>query len=409
MKRIAVTGVGIISPVGNNKEDFFGNLLAGRSGVRRIEADFSGELSVKVAAQADFNWAGFFTKKQASYLDRAAQLALAAAAEAWKDSGIELAGGASGRAGVFIGTGMGGAQSLDNVYLELYKKGSPRVSPLSVARIMANSPASHISIQYGLRGSCLTYSTACSSSAVAVGEAYRHIKHGYADIMLAGGTESLVTYGSMKCWESLGVLAQADTEDPSSSCKPFSKDRTGFVLGEGAAVIVLEDMERARRRSAQIYGEIAGYGGCADAHHITGPDAAGQAEAMRLALLDAKANIDEIDYINAHGTATAANDVVETQAIKAVFGQRAYKVPVSSTKSMHGHMMGAAGVTEFLAALLSIKNKSIPPTANLRVPDPECDLDYVPSTGRIGVNVRTVMSNSFAFGGTNAVIIARRV
>lgn len=406
---MAITGLGTISPLGNNVVDFFDNLIAGKSGTRRISADFSHQLSVKIAAEVNFNMAEYFSKKQMDIFDRTTQLAMIAASQAWSDSCIELDDEEKKRAGVYIGTGMGGAQSLDDLFSRLYKKNEPKVSPRFVTKIMCNSSASHISIQYKLSGPCLTFSTACSSSSVAIGEAYRQIKTGYTDIVLAGGAESFLTYGSFKCWESLGVLAVEDVDDPSTSCRPFSKDRTGFVLGEGSAVLVLEEMEIAKKRGAKIYGELIGYGSTADASHITAPSVMGQAQAIRLSLEEARVNCDEIDYINAHGTATVMNDIVETQAIKNVFGEMAYKIPVSSTKSIHGHLMGASGAVELVAALLSIKNKVIPPTANYRVPDPECDLDYVPNHGRTGVKVKTVMSNSFAFGGTNAVIIAREV
>ncbi len=407
--RVAITGIGIISASGNNADVFFQNLAEGRSGIRRIASDFAEKLSVRVAANAIFNGEDFFSKKQLGLLDRASQLALAAATQAWDDAGLELGAEEKQRSGVYLGTGMGGANSLDETFLRLYKNDASRVSPLSVTKIMANASASHISLQYALTGPCLTFSTACSSSAVAIGEAFRQIKHGYADIILSGGTESLLAYGSFKCWESLGVLAQEDRDDPSASCRPFSKDRTGFVLGEGAAIIVLENMERAMKRGANIYGELSGYGSTADAVHITSPSVDGQARAIRLALEEAGTSSDEIDYINAHGTATAKNDIVETQAIKEVFKERAHSVPISSTKSMHGHLLGAAGAVELVAALLAMKHRTIPPTAHLRVPDPECDLDYVPNSGRTGVRVKTVLSNSFAFGGTNAVLIAKAI
>ncbi len=228
-------------------------------------------------------------------------------------------------------------------------------------------------------------------------------------MVFAGGTESLITYSSFKCWEPLGVLAQEDSEDPAASCKPFAKDRTGMVLGEGAAVIVMEEMERARRRGAQIYGEIAGYGTTCDAYHITSPSIDGQVQAMRTALEEARSGVDEIGYLNAHGTGTESNDIIETQSIKKVFGDCAYRLPISSTKSMHGHLMGAGGAVEFVAALLALRNQAVPPTANLKVPDPECDLDYVPLFGRDAQKVTAVMSNSFGFGGTNAVLIVKAV
>jgi len=274
--------------------------------------------------------------------------------------------------------------------------------------VMNNASASHISIEYGLSGPCLTLSTACASSANAIGEAFRQVSDGYVDIMLTGGAESFLTYGSFRSWESLRVLAAEDPEDPSKSCKPFSKNRTGLVLGEGAAMVVLEEMERAIRREAPIYAELIGYGSTSDAGHITRPSLEGQARAMTEALKDACLLPEDIDYINAHGTATQY-DQLETQAIKQVFGDYACNVPVSSTKSMHGHTMGAAGAIEFIVSLLAIKNQALSPTINLDQPDPECDLDYIPNIGRKGVKVNTVMSNSFAFGGTNAVLIASKM
>ena len=408
MRRVAVTGIGLIAPLGSNATDFFGNLMAGKSGIGRMSSDFSEHLSVKIAAEAAFDPSEYFSKKQMTALDRASQLAVAAASRAWGDSGLAPGDEGKERAGVYIGTGMGGARTLDDVVFQLYKKDAARVSPLSITKIMSNAPASHISMQHGLSGPCLTFSTACSSSAVAIGEAYRLIKSGFADVILAGGTESLLTYVSFKCWESLGVLAPEDADDPSASCRPFSKDRTGLVLGEGAAVIVLEEMEGAKKRGVKIYGEVIGYGSTADAYHITGPSVTGQARAMWTALEEARIGIDAIDYINAHGTATVVNDIVETQAIKKVFGERAYRIPVSSTKSMHGHLMGAAGAVEFIISLLSMEHGAVPPTAHLRVCDPECDLDYVANCCRTGVKVGTVMSNSFAFGGTNAVLVGRK-
>jgi 3-oxoacyl-[acyl-carrier-protein] synthase II len=241
-----------------------------------------------------------------------------------------------------------------------------------------------------------------------VGEAYRQIKHGYADVMLAGGSEAMLTLGAMKAWEALRTLAQEDPNDAGASCKPFSKNRSGLVLGEGAAVLILEDAERATRRGAKIYAEIVGYDCSSDSSHITKPDAAGQTRTMLKALQEAQLQPQDIHYINAHGTATLAGDIEETKAIKNVFGEHAPKIPVSSTKSMHGHLMGATGAVEFMAAVLALQNQSIPPTINLHEPDPECDLDYVPNQGRSNVRLDAVMSNSFAFGGSNAVLIAKR-
>jgi 3-oxoacyl-[acyl-carrier-protein] synthase II len=407
MRRVAITGMGIISPVGNTCEDFITNLAAGKSGIRKLSADFDDRLSIRIAAQADFSAEEHFTKKNARTLDRVSQFALVAASQAWKDAGIELSEAEKRRSGVYLGTGMGGARTLEDSYEQFFRQNAKRVHPLTVVMVMHNAAASCVSIEHGLKGPCYTFSTACSSSAVAVGEAFRLIKHGYADVMLAGGTESLLTCGILMSWESIGTLA-LEAEDPSTSCRPFSKDRTGFVLGEGAAVLVLESLDRAQKRGVRIYGEVVGYGSTADAEHITKPSVEGQSFAMQAALEEASIVPGNIDYINAHGTATQANDVAETLAIKKVFGERAYKIPISSTKSMHGHLLGAAGAVELVATVLALNKGTVPPTANLAVPDPECDLDYVPGKARTGLALKAVMSNSFAFGGTNAVLIVRK-
>ncbi|MBI5605188.1 MAG: beta-ketoacyl-ACP synthase II [Deltaproteobacteria bacterium] len=408
-RRVAITGLGIISPCGNNIPDFSANLLAGKSGVRRISSTYSNLLSVKIAAEVDFNPFDYFTKKQVSIMDRTGQFALAAASQAWKDSELSLEPKEKERAGVYIGSGMGGGNSIEEMYDQLFKQGADRVKPFTVLMVMNNASASHISIEYGLSGPCLTLSTACASSGNAIGEAFRQIRDGYVDLMIAGGTEAFLTYGCYRSWESLRILAEEDPEDPSKSCKPFSKNRTGLVMGEGAAMVVLEELERAVSRGAPIYAELLGYGSTSDALHLTRPSLEGQARAMSEGLQEAGLLPEKIDYINAHGTATQLNDLLETQAIKKVFGEYAYRIPVSSTKSMHGHTMGATGAIEFIASLLAIKNQAIPPTINLDHPDPECDLDFVPNNTRRGVQVKTVMSNSFAFGGTNAVLIAGKM
>ena len=408
-RRVAVTGLGIISPCGNNIDDFSFNLMTGKSGVRRISSAYSSLLSVKIAAQVDFNPLDYFTKKQVPILDRVNQFALAAASQAWKDSELSLDAKEKERAGVYIGCSMGGANTIEDLYDQLFKHNANRVKPLTVLMIMNNASASYISIEYGLSGPCLTLSTACASSASAIGEAFRQIRDGYVDVMLAGGAEAFLTYGGFRSWESLRVLAVEDPEDPSKSCKPFSKNRTGLVMGEGAAMVVLEEMGRAVGRGAPIYAELMGYGSTSDAGHIVRPSLEGQTRVMAAAFKETGLLPKDIDYINAHGTATHWNDLLETQAIKKVFGDYACKVPISSTKSMHGHTMGAAGAIEFIVSLLAIKNQAVPPTINLDQPDPECDLDYVPNIGRKGVKVNTVMSNSFAFGGTNAVLIARKM
>jgi 3-oxoacyl-[acyl-carrier-protein] synthase II len=273
---------------------------------------------------------------------------------------------------------------------------------------MNNAAASWIGIDHGLRGPNLTYSTACSSSAVAIGEAARRIAHGEVRVMIAGGTEAPLTFGTLKAWEALKTLAQEDVANPAASCKPFARDRTGLVLGEGAAIVVLEDAEHARLRGAYVHAEVAGYGLATDTEHITRPSVGGQAKAMTLALADAGLAPPDVGYINAHGTGTQANDAVETAAIKEVFGAAARRCPISSTKSMHGHLLGAAGALEFIISILALQRRIAPPTAHLRIRDPDCDLDYVAEGARHIEGTTAVMSNSFAFGGTNAVLIARR-
>ncbi|MEI7457292.1 MAG: beta-ketoacyl-[acyl-carrier-protein] synthase family protein [Nitrosomonadales bacterium] len=408
-RRVVITGLGIVSPAGSSPEQFFANLMAGRSGIKPLTCSFVDQLSIKIAASVDdFNPAAHFSKIQLTGIERFSQMALVAAEQAVQDAQLVLDETEYSRAGVYMGSCLGGAGTLEDGYVEVFKRNNPRIKPLSVLLSMNNAAASHLSIKYHLRGPNITYSTACSSSAIAVGEAYRQIKHGYADVMLAGGAEAMLTLGAMKAWEALRTLAHEDPEDPGASCKPFSKNRSGLVLGEGAAVLVLEDAERAIQRGAKIYGELAGYDCSSDSSHITKPDALGQTRTILSALRDAHLQPCDIGYINAHGTATLAGDIEETKALKLAFGTDAYKTPVSSTKSMHGHLMGATGAVEFMAAVLALQHQAVPPTINLHQPDPECDLDYVPNQGRTDVPLNAVMSNSFAFGGTNAVLIARR-
>lgn len=408
-RRVVITGLGVVSPVGHNPEEFFSNLMAGHSGIRRLDSSFAEKLSIRIAAQVTgFDPSAHFTKMQLSGMERFSQMALVAARQAVQDAALQIGEQEQQRAGVSMGTGMGGASTLEDGYIEIFQRETPRMRPLSVLLGMNNAAASHISLNFQLQGPNITYSTACASSAIAIGEAYRSIRHGYADVMLAGGAEAMLTHGVMKAWEALRTLALEDPADPAASCKPFSKQRNGLVLGEGAAVLVLEDAERAIRRGAKIYAEIAGYDCAADASHITKPNSAGQARAIHNALRDARMQPSDIGYINAHGTATLVGDVEETKAIKQVFGEHAKKLAVSSTKSMHGHVMGATGAVEFLAAVMALQHNAIPPTINLNEPDPECDLDYVPNVGRRDVKLNAVMSNSFAFGGSNAVLIAKR-
>lgn len=407
MRRVAITGMGIVSPSGNEPGAFFRNLVSGRSAVSRLPESFSPRLNVRIAAQVEFDPDLHFAPPRQRMLDRVSQFALVAAAQAVADAKLDLSEAERRAAGVFIGTGMGGAGTVEEGYATLYRDNSDRVKPFSVLLAMNNAAAAWIGIEHRLGGPNLTYSTACSSSAVAIGEAWRRIRSGDTEVMLAGGAEAPLTIGTLKAWDALRTLAMEDPDDPGASCKPFAGNRSGLVLGEGAAVLVLEEWERARRRGAHILGELAGYGLCTDIEHLTRPSVAGQAECMRLALESAQMIPARIGYINAHGTGTAANDAVETAAIRAVFGAHADHLPVSSTKSMHGHLLGAAGAVELVATLCAVASGTAPPTINLHVRDPACDLDYVPNAARSGLRIAAAMSNSFAFGGTNAALIVR--
>ena len=406
-RRVAVTGLGVISPLGNDEFSFFDGLQAGRSGVCRLETSFSERLSTRIGAPVALDGSACFPPQKLRMLDRVSQFALVAAQQAVEGAGPGVFDGGHGRTGVFLGTGMGGGQTVDDGYRALYADGAARLPPFSVLMAMNHAAAAWIGIEYGLCGPNLTYSTACSSSAVAIGEAWRRIRDGEADVMLAGGSEAPLNLGTLKAWEALRTLATEDADDPAASCKPFALDRSGMVLGEGAAVLVLEEWEHAQRRGARIRGELIGYGLCTDSTHITQPTVRGQARAMAMALESAAIDASAIGYINAHGTGTAANDVTETRAIREVFAAHADRVPVSSTKSMHGHLLGAAGALELVATLLALERGTLPPTVNLRNADPACDLDYISQGARKVSGVDMAMSNAFAFGGTNAVLVCR--
>ncbi len=415
MRRVAITGIDVISPLGNCASDFFNGLAAGRSGIGRLPETLrmqSSRIEIEppkthIGASVSFDPDAEYPVTQRRMLDRVTQFALAATAQAIRDADLIFDATNQHRTGVFLGTGMGGAQTTDDGYFRLYGEDSDRVKPFSVLMAMNNAAASWIGIAYGLTGPNLTYSTACSSSAVAIGEAARRIVSGDVDMMVAGGSEAPLTRGTLMAWNALKTLATEDSEDASASCKPFANNRTGLVLGEGAAIVLLEEWQHAEARGAHIHAELVGYGLSTDATHITRPTVAGQASAMQRALASANMQPADIGYINAHGTATQANDAVETAAIKQAFGKHAYGIPVSSTKSMHGHLLGAAGALEFVASILALTHQMIPPTINLDDPDPACDLDFVPGIARHGIELRAAMSNSFAFGGTNAALVCR--
>ncbi len=408
-KRVVITGLSVVSPLGNNIADLIQQVFGGVSGIKLLDAPFVDQLDCKIAAQAQFNPADHFSKHTYSMLDRASQMALYTSIEAIKNAGLILDDAVKPRMGIYLGTGMGGANSLEEGYVRLYRDGASRLKPFTVLMSMNNAAASAIALEHQITGPNQTFSTACSSSAVAIGEAARLIRHGYADVMLAGGTEALLTYGSIKAWEALRTLAEEDVDDLGASCKPFSANRTGLVLGEGAAMLLLESFEHAEARGATIYAEIVGYGTANDSNHITQPSVNGQASTMQAALADAGLSPNDIQYINAHGTGTQLNDITETNAVKKVFNGHAYKLSMSSTKSMHGHLMGAAGALETIITTLAVNTNMLPPTINLIRPDTECDLDYVPNVSKTLPNLEYAMSNSFAFGGTGATLILKKV
>jgi 3-oxoacyl-[acyl-carrier-protein] synthase II len=406
--RVAITGMGVVAPLGNSVREMFDNLAAGRSGITRLSAPQMRQLRSPLGASADFDGTAHFPAARLRMLDRVSQLALVASAQAIAESKLDLSVENLDRCGVCVGTAMGGAETTDDGYRTLYELRSDRTKPFSVLAAMANAPASWIGIDFGFCGPSLTYSTACSSSAVAIGEAALRIRAGDADIMIAGGAEAPLAYGVLKAWEAMRILATADEIDPSASCRPFSRTRTGLVLAEGAAFVVLEEYSHAVSRGAHVHAELSGYGLKTDPEHITRPTVAGQARAMLAALQSAALSPEAIDYVNAHGTGTQQNDAIETAALKDVFGKRAYSLPISSTKSMHGHLLGAAGALEFVISVQSMVQGIAPPTMHLDEPEPACDLDYVAGHCRSGLPIKAVMSNSFAFGGTNAVLIACR-
>jgi 3-oxoacyl-[acyl-carrier-protein] synthase II len=406
MPRVVITGLGVVSPVGQNASGVFSALVNCRSGIRlATNAAKPNDIGL-VAGEIDFDASAHWAAHQATQFDRATQFALVAARDALADADLGLSEEESLRAGVYWGTGLGGATSIEESYRQLFA-GHGRIRPTAVVLGMNNAAAGHISIANGLGGPVINISTACSSSAAGIGEAYRAIKDGYSDVIVAGGSEALITFGNLRAWDSMQALAHADPADPSRSCKPFSANRTGLVLGEGAAALVIESEDRAVARGAQIHAELCGYGNAADARGISKPDAKGQTRAMRAALAGARMRTSDIGYLNAHGTATTIGDVVETEAIKLVFGADAGALAVSSTKALHGHLMGATGALEMLAAIMALNEGVIPPTAHLEQRDPNCDLDYVPNEAR-RATLNAVMSNSFGFGGMNAVLIARR-
>lgn len=408
-RRIVITGVGLITPVGIGKDAVWQALINGKSGIGPITRFDPEVITAKIAGEVkDFDPTLYIDKKEAKRMDRFTQFALAAAKMAIEDSNIDLMKEDLTKIGTCVGTGIGGVETLHDQYKTLFDKGANRVSPFFVPMMIANMAAGQVSITFGLKGPNSSVVTACASGTNAIGDAFKVIARGDADLMIAGGTEAAVSPIAVAGFCSMKALSTRN-DDPTKASRPFDKDRDGFVLGEGAGIVVLEELEHALARGATIYAEVLGYGSNADAYHITAPAPEGEqaAACMQLALDDAKISPAEVDYINAHGTSTPMNDLNETLAIKKVFGDHAKKVAISSTKSMTGHLLGAAGAVETIVAALTITNSIIPPTINYTTPDDNLDLDYVPNVAR-QANVDVAISNSFGFGGHNATLLLKK-
>ena len=402
MQRAVVTGIGVICAIGRNREDFRQALREGRCGTRHIRNVEQYDLRFENGAEIEcFDPLRYLDPKQADMLDRFAQLALVAAREAVCHSGIEWTPELRENAAIVTGSCVGGQSTENQGFFDVYKMGKSRVHPMTIPKTMANAGASAISLEFGITGPAFTISTACSSSAHAIGQASLMVGSGMCDVAIAGGSESPFSHGILKAWEAMRVVSP-------TVCRPFSRDRNGMILGEGAAMLVIESLEHARSRGAKPIAEIAGFGMSSDAHHITQPSAEGAAKAVRLAIKYAGIDAEQIGYINAHGTGTTVNDVTETRALHLAFGKHARHLAISSTKAMHGHTLGAAGAIESAASILALSEGFLPATIHFNEPDPECDLDYIPNCARTA-DVEYAISNSFAFGGLNAVLVFRRL
>ncbi|MBI3292286.1 MAG: beta-ketoacyl-ACP synthase II [Elusimicrobia bacterium] len=409
-QRIVITGVGVLSPIGIGKEAFWEALIHGKSGVRRITLFDPTPYPCHIDAEVQgFEPERYIDKKTIRRMDRFCQFALAAARMALEDAHLDLRQEASDRCGVIIGSGIGGLATIEEEHQVLLSRGARRVSPFLIPKLITNIAPGEIAIQWGMTGPNYALSSACASSNSAIGDALRLLRYGDADVILAGGTEAAITPLGFAGFCSARALSTNWNAQPEKASRPFDRERDGFVMGEGAGIVILETLNHARNRDAKIYAELTGYGATDDAYHITAPapDTKAATRAMQLALLDAKTSPTEVDYINAHGTSTPLNDKLETAAIKHVFGAHAARLAISSTKSMTGHLLGAAGAVELIATLLCMERGQIHPTINYDSPDPECDLDYVPNTARPG-QIHCALSNAFGFGGHNAVLVIKR-
>jgi 3-oxoacyl-[acyl-carrier-protein] synthase II len=409
-RRVVITGLGIVCPIGNTVAEAWSSVLAAKSGISRISHFDPGLLSSQIAGEVrGFDVAAYLSPKEARRMDRFIHLGIAAGVQALKDSGLEVTEANAPRIGVNIGSGIGGLPMIEETYNDVLKGGPRKISPFFIPSTIINMISGNLSIMHGLKGPNLAMVTACTTSAHCIGESGRLIEYGDCDAMVAGGAEATVTLLTVGGFAAARALSTRN-DDPATASRPWDRDRDGFVLGEGAGVVVLEEFEHAKRRGAKIYAELAGYGMSGDAYHMTAPQENGEgaARCMENALRNARFNREDIDYINAHGTSTPLGDLAETIAVKRCFGDHARKLAISSTKSMTGHLLGAAGGVEAIFSVLAIRDQVAPPTANLFHQDPACDLDYVPNAAR-RMPLRSVLSNSFGFGGTNGTLIFKSV
>jgi 3-oxoacyl-[acyl-carrier-protein] synthase II len=410
MRRVVVTGVGVVSPLGTGNRKNWDALIAGKSGIDLITRFDTSEMPVKIAGEVkDFVAEDFIDKKEIKKMDLFIQYSLAAAQFAMKDSGLVIDETNAERVGVLVGAGLGGLPTIEKYHTAFLEGGYKKISPFFIPMLIINLAPGHISMKYGAKGPNISSVSACATGTHSIGDAYHIIKRGDADAMISGGTESTVTPLGIGGFAVMKALSDRN-DDPQGASRPFEKNRNGFVMGEGAGIVIMEEYEMAKKRGAKIYGEVVGYGLTGDAYHLTAPapDGEGAARCMRMALRNAGVNPEEVTYINAHGTSTPMNDLYETMAIKTVFGDHVKKLMVSSTKSMTGHALGAAGGIEAVFSLMAMDNGVVPPTINYLEPDSECDLDYVPNTAR-DAKIEYVLSNNFGFGGTNATILFKKI
>ena len=407
-RRVVITGLGAITPIGNNTEEFWKGIKEGKCGIDEITHFDTTDYKVKLAGEVkEYNPEEYFDRRNAKRLDKFSQFAIIAAKEAWNDSKLDREKEDMTRVGVILGSGIGGLETIEKEISTLLQKGPDRVSPMFIPMIIGNMAAGNVAIELGTKGESISMVTACASGTHCIGESFRMIKNGYQDVVIAGGTEAAITPSGIAGFTNIKALSQATDKNRASI--PFDKERSGFVMGEGAGLVVLEELEHAKNRGAKIYAEVVGYGATSDAYHITSPAPGGEggARAMMVAMEEANVKPEEVTYINAHGTSTHLNDSCETQAIKTAFGEASKKVMVSSTKGHIGHLLGAAGGVEAVICAKAIEEGVVPATINYKVPDEECDLDIVPNEGR-NVDVKYAMSNSLGFGGHNATILLKK-